>query len=433
MMDKPKVHKRLNQYILADGMPIVFDMEKSQGSFIHDTHSEKNFLDLFSFFASQPIAFNHPKLNTPEFREKIASQALHRPSLSDVYTESFSEAVDVFARVAGKGHFAHYFFIEGGSLGVENALKAAFDWKVQKNLNANRGEKGSKIIHFKKAFHGRSGYTLSLTNTSDPRKFKYFPKFDWPRVSSPAMTFPINEKNQKATQVLQEQAIKEIEQALAQHPHDIAGLIIEPIQGEGGDRHFQPSFFKRLRELADEHEFLLIFDEVQTGFGLTGKMWAFEHFGVTPDLISFGKKAQVAGCASTARINEIPKHVFAESSRINSTWGGNLVDMIRVQRYLEIIEEENMIQNTAHVGEYLLGELQDIASGDDRISNARGRGLMIAFDCQTTEHRDEVAKRMFEHGAIILGCGDKSLRLRPHLDFSKDDASLALDILKKSL
>ena len=432
-MKAANVHSTLSKYILADGMDIVWDVEKSHGSYLYDAKANKEYLDLFSFFASQPIAFNHPKLNTPEFKDKMARHSLHRPSLSDVYTEEFADAVDTFARIAGAGHFAHYFFVEGGTLGVENTLKAAFDWKVRKNIAAGKGEKGRQIIHLQKAFHGRSGYTLSLTNTSDPKKHMYFPKHPWPRVSSPAITFPLNKSNLSQVQALETQTLNEIKQALANNPDDIAAFIMEPIQGEGGDNHFRPEFFQALRDLADAHEFLLIFDEVQTGFGLTGKMWAFEHYGVTPDLISFGKKAQVAGCASTSRIDEIKDHVFAQSSRINSTWGGNLLDMFRVQRYLEIIEEDRLVENAANVGEYLLGQLQDLARSNGKISNVRGKGLMIAFDCKDGSHRDQVAQNMFGHGAIILGCGDISLRLRPHLDFSKEDADTTTTLIAKSL
>ncbi|MCB0271646.1 MAG: L-lysine 6-transaminase [Bdellovibrionales bacterium] len=432
-MNASEVKSTLSKYILADGIDIVWDLDRSHGSQIFDAKSQKSFLDLFSFFASQPIAFNHPKLATKEFKEKLGHFAIHRPSLSDVYTVEFAEAVDTFGRLAIRGHFDHLFFVEGGTLGVENALKVAFDWKVRKNIANGVGENGSKVIHFQKAFHGRSGYTLSLTNTADPRKHMYFPKFDWPRISSPALTFPINEASLAQVTQLEERAIHEIESALQNNPNDIAALIIEPIQAEGGDRHFRTEFLQTLRKLADDHEFLLIFDEVQTGFGLTGTMWAFEQLGVKPDLISFGKKAQVAGCASTSRVDEVEKNVFHESSRINSTWGGNLVDFMRVQKYLEIIEEDGLVQNASLIGEHIVSELRDIAESTGKISNVRGRGLMIAFDLPSTDTRNQVKQTMFNNGAMILPCGEKSLRLRPHLDFTKEDAAQALSIIKASI
>ena len=229
-----------------------------------------------------------------------------------------------------------------------NALKTAFDWKVRKNLAAGKGERGSQIIHFRQAFHGRSGYTLSLTNT-EPMKVAYFPKFDWPRIENPYIRFPEAE-HLAETEAAEARAIAAIEAAVAANPDDIAGLIIEPIQGEGGDLHFRGEFLRELRRLADEHEFLLIFDEVQTGVGMTGRMWCHQHFGVEPDVLVFGKKTQVCGILASRRMDEVEDNVFRLPSRINSTFGGNLVDMVRFGRYLEIIEEEDLVGNAARVG-----------------------------------------------------------------------------------
>jgi len=422
----------LHHYILADGLPIAFDARRSHGPYFVDAKTGESYLDLFSFFATQPIGFNHPKLNTAEFREKLGSLAIHRPSLSDVYTEDYARAIASFAKLAGDSSFQHFFFVEGGALGNENAMKAAFDWKVRKNLAAGRGEKGSQIIHLKHAFHGRTGYTLSLTNTADPKKHMYFPKFSWPRISSPALRFPVTEEIRLETQQLEAQSLSEIRQALEVSPHDIAALIIEPIQAEGGDRHFRPEYLQALRHLADENEFLLIFDEVQTGLGLTGSMWAFQQLGVTPDLVSFGKKAQVGGCISGKRIDEVADNVFRLSSRINSTWGSNLIDLLRMERYLEIIVEDKLIDNVQKVGTYWLEALQAWAKEDALISNVRGRGLMIAFDCPSAQFRDRLRERMFAHHVIVLGCGEKSIRLRPHLDITRDVVDVAMKAFKEA-
>ncbi len=417
--------------MLADGMDLVFDPEKSHGPYIHDARSGKEYLDLFSFFASRPLAYNHPKLKDESYLGKMAKWATDRPSLSDVYTQEFAEFVERFAQFAKRDHFKYFFFVEGGALGVENALKAAFDWKVRKNLAAGRGELGKQIIHFKQAFHGRTGYTLSLTNTDDPRKHMYFAKFPWPRITNPKVRFPLNQTHLEEAQKLEQQAVEEIEKALKEHPHDIAGLLIEPIQSEGGDNHFRPEFLKKLREMADEHEFLLIFDEVQTGMGLTGKVWAWEHFDVKPDLMSFGKKAQIAGCAAGPRLDDVKDNVFHESSRINSTWGGNLLDMIRCTQFIKIIEEDQLVQNAAQVGSYFLQQLQALEKEFDSISNVRGRGLMIAFDLPDGKVRNQLQENLYSQGAIILPCGEKSLRMRPHLDFRKEYVDLTVDFVRK--
>ncbi len=320
----------LSRHILVDGYHVVMDMERSKGSYLYDARSDRPILDFFSCFATLPIGYNHPKMADPEFREALMQAAVTKPSTSDIYTEHFARFVETFSELAiPKTHSDHMFFVEGGTLAIENTLKTAFDWKIRKNLARGKGEKGTKILHFRNAFHGRSGYSLSMTNTADPRKTQYFPKFDWPRLSCPALRFPVTDAVLKDVAAAEETVEREIRAAHAASPDDIAALILEPIQGEGGDNHFRPELFRRLRALADELEFLLIFDEVQTGVGLTGSMWCWQQMGVEPDMFAFGKKTQVCGFASNHRIDDVPDNVFKVSSRINSTWGGNLVDMIR--------------------------------------------------------------------------------------------------------
>ena len=314
-------------------------------------------------------------------------------------------------------------------------MKTAFDWKVRKNFeNGKSDELGKQVIHFKEAFHGRTGYTLSLTNTFNPDKTKYFAKFKWPCITNPKITFPLNNQNLENVKELERQALSEIKQAVSQSQNDIAALIIEPIQGEGGDNHFRKEFFLELRRLCDEHEMMLILDEVQTGVGLTGKMWAYEHFDFKPDILTFGKKTQVCGIMVGNRVDEIKDNVFVVSSRINSTWGGNLVDMVRCQKYLEIIKEENLIKNAEIQGKRLLDGLIDMSEKfPDIITNARGRGLMCAFDLPNPKKRDELKNKLYANNLIIMGCGAKSIRFRPPLIINSEEVDKALEILNKTL
>jgi L-lysine 6-transaminase len=344
-----------------------------------------------------------------------------------------AEFVETFARIARPADMPHLFFVDGGALAVENALKTAFDWKIRKNLAAGKGEKGAQVIHFREAFHGRSGYTISLTNTADPRKHIYFPKFKWPRIINPKLHFPVTASVLAETIALENQAVAQIKHALQRNPEDIAALIIEPIQGEGGDNHFRPEFFVQLRQLADENDFLFIVDEVQTGMGATGKMWAIEHTGVKPDIIVFGKKAQVCGIIVGKRVDEVPDNVFRVSSRINSTWGGNLVDMVRCQRYLEIMEEDRLVENASVMGEALLAGLTQLAAGSDLLSNVRGRGMMLAFDLPDGRSRDIFRGLLLENGLVALKCGERSIRFRPMLDLSPADMENALAVVADSL
>ena len=428
-----KVKETLAKHLLADGFDFVMDMEKSHGSWIHDRLTGKNLLDMFSMFGSASIGYNHPYLM--EKSAWLGKMAVNKPTLADVYSQEFADFMDVFSRVAIPEHLQYAFFIEGGTMGVENAMKACFDWKTRKNFEKGIDLEAGICIHFKQAFHGRSGYTLSLTNTSDPRKYQYFPKFDWPRIINPHLNFPITDENLEETIKNENLALLNITEAIISNPDKVACIIIEPIQAEGGDNHFRDEFFIELRKICDDNEILLIFDEVQTGIGITGKMWAFEHFTAKPDIISFGKKTQVCGVlANKEKFDEIPNNVFKESSRINSTFGGNFIDMLRFQLVLEVIEKENLVENAKVVGEYLLEGLQNLAKKyPEKVSNPRGCGLMAAIDLPSGEQRDKIREVLYEDGLIILACGDRAIRFRPHLNVTKEEIQIALDKIENNL
>lgn len=427
-----EVHDHLRRHFITDGLDLVLDLDGSRGAYLRCARTGRDYLDCFSYYATNPIGHNHPGLADPEFRDRLGRVAVHNPSNSDFYTVEMARFVDTFARFGIPPELPRVFFVAGGAVAVGNALKAAFDWKVRKNLAAGRGEKGSRILHLRDAFHGRTGYALSLTNTEEI-KVAYFPKFDWPRIENPYIRFPEAERLAE-TEAAEARALAQIERALAEHPDDIAALILEPIQGEGGDHHFRGEFFRAVRRLADEREFLLIFDEVQTGVGMTGRMWCYQHFGVAPDLLAFGKKAQVCGVLAGPRLDEVPENVFRLSSRINSTFGGNLVDMVRFGRYLEIIEEERLIENAARVGEHLLAGLRRLAEeSGGRLSAVRGRGLFCAFDLPTTDERDRFLARAYENRLLLLGCGPRTARFRPALSLTEAEADRIVERVAASL
>ena len=423
----------LSRHMLVDGFDIVIDFQQSKGSYIVDAKDGKRYLDFFTFVASSPIGLNHPKMTTPEFLEKLAYVSVNKPSNSDIYTAEQAAFLVTLERVALPDYLPHVFFVEGGSVGVENALKAAFDWKIRKNLaKGYKEERGRQIIHFRQCFHGRTGYTLSLTNT-DPVKTDLYPKFSWPRVHNPAVRFPLNAGNLAQVQRDEELSIQQIKEAFRTNKDDIAAIIIEPIQGEGGDNHFRLEFFQALRQLTDENDAMLIFDEVQTGVGMTGKMWAHNHF-VKPDMLCFGKKMQVCGFMCGKRIEEVQENVFSLASRINSTWGGNLVDMVRAQRYLEIIEEEQLVENARVMGEHLVQGIEALAREfPSHVSNARGRGLFAAFDIATPELRTKVRTKCLDKGLIVLPSGERSIRFRPPLNVSREEIDSGLSIIRESL
>jgi len=431
-VDSKQVRTTLGKHILADGYEPVMDLEKSHGSWLVDERDGTEYLDMFSMFASGAVGYNHPDIEAQ--KERLTLAALYKPTLSDIYNVFYAEFLETFSRIAIPEYLPHTFFIEGGALGVENALKVAFDWKVRKNMAAGKGEKGSKVIHFKQAFHGRTGYTLSLTNTTDPRKTMYFPKFDWPRIDIPKLSFPITDIVLQEVEKNEQLAVDQIKTALTNNQDDVAALIIEPIQGEGGDNHFRDDFFVALRQLCDENEMLFILDEVQTGIGITGKWWAHQHFSVKPDIISFGKKTQVCGLLAGRRVEEVKNHVFSESSRINSTFGGNLVDMVRFQIILEIIEQEKLLENAKTMGEFLLGEMRNLAEEFPAyVTNPRGLGLFAAFDLPSQTERDKVIAGLLKNKLLMLPSGDNAIRFRPHLNVAREDLTTALEIINSTI
>ncbi|BBY22416.1 putative L-lysine-epsilon aminotransferase [Mycobacterium stomatepiae] len=424
-----QVHEVLSRSMLVDGFDFVLDPVQSSGSYLVDARDGRRYLDMFTFFASSALGMNHPALaDDEEFCAELTEAALNKPSNADVYTVAMAGFVETFARVLGDPALPHLFFVDGGALAVENALKVAFDWKSRHNeKHGIDPELGTRVLHLRGAFHGRSGYTLSLTNTK-PVTVARFPKFDWPRIDAPYLRPGADMDAAEAESLRQARA------AFEAHPHDIACFIAEPIQGEGGDRHFRPEFFAAMRELCDAHDALLIFDEVQTGCGLTGTPWAYQQLGVQPDVVAFGKKTQVCGVMAGRRVDEIADNVFAVASRINSTWGGNLTDMVRARRILEVIEADGLFDRAARRGRYLLGRLGELADEfPGLVFDPRGRGLMCAFSLPTAADRDELIRRLWHRGVIVLPAGEVGVRFRPALTVSRAEIDVAITAVRDVL
>ena len=430
MIEPENVKKSLSRHLLTEGFDMILDLDRSEGSWFVDQRNGDRYLDFFSMYASMAVGYNHPILLAA--RDELGRLAVNKPSNSDIYTQAMAEFVDTFSDIGIPKHLTHAFFVEGGALAVENALKAAFEWKTRKNReNGRKNIHGSRIIHFRQAFHGRSGYTLSMTNTFDARKTRFFPRFGWPQVINPKITYPLDAGNLEKVRELEFKALRKIEEVLDRQGPEIAAIIIEPIQGEGGDNHFRSEFLQALRKICDESEILFIVDEVQTGVGLTGKFWAYEHFGINPDILAFGKKVQVCGILASRRLDEIENNVFREKSRINSTFGGGLIDMVRSTHILRIIEEEDLVENARIQGDVLLNGLQALAGEFPHlVSNPRGKGLMCAFDMPDNHMRDRVVSALVREKLLIVGCGIKGIRFRPHLVIREDEVRHGLDIIR---
>jgi L-lysine 6-transaminase len=433
-MTPERVHEALARHVLADGYKLVYDTRASHGSWLVDARSGDEYLDLYTFFASAALGSNPAGLaDDPGFMAVLAEAAANKPANPDMYTTHYAQFVETFARVLGDPALPHLFFVEGGALAVENALKTAFDWKSRRNEAAGRpAGLGGQVLHLTRAFHGRSGYTLSLTNT-EPAKTDRFPKFDWPRIDVPAVRFPVAEHLAEVEQA-EARALGQARAAFEAHPHDIACFLAEPIQGEGGDNHMRPEFLRAMQDLCHDHDALFVLDEVQTGVGLTGTAWAYQQLGLEPDVVAFAKKVQLGGIMAGRRVDEVSDNVFSLSGRINSTWGGGLADMVRSRRILEIIEREGLIDHAAKTGDWLLGELNALGERHAAVvSNVRGRGLMCAFDIRGSDAREIAVRRLREERVIVLPCGEQSIRFRPTLNVTEQELQFGLDALDRVL
>jgi L-lysine 6-transaminase len=412
-----EVHERLAEHLLVDGYRLVLDLERSHGSWLVDARDGREFLDLYTHFASAPLGANPPGIvDDPQFMALLARVAASKPANPDLYTTHLAEFVETFARVLGDPALPHLFFVEGGALAVENALKTAFDWKSRRNEAAGwPPDLGTRVMHLTRAFHGRSGYTMSLTNT-DPAKTDRYPVFRWPRIDVPAVAFPL-EMHLASVEVAEARSLAQARAAFAAHPHDIACFIAEPIQAEGGDNHLRPEFLRAMQDLCRAHDALFVLDEVQTGVGITGTPWAYQQLGLEPDIVAFGKKVQVGGIMAGRRVDEVADNVFRVSSRINSTWGGGLVDMVRSRRLLEIIEADGLFDHAAEAGGYLLEELRNLGERHGGlVSNVRGRGLMCAIDLPDAQLRDQLVAGLRDVRVLVLACGERTVRFRPALN-----------------
>ena len=435
LLDANDVMATLSRHMLVDGYDLVLDLQASHGVWLVDARTRIEYLDLFSFVASSPLGMNPPQLASDDaFMRRLATCAINKPANPDIYTVEYARFVATFARVLGDPALPYLFFIDGGALAVENALKAAFDWKARRQLVRGRApRKDLQVLHLDRAFHGRSGYTLALTSTKAVQT-EFFPTFAWPRIPIPAARFPL-EANLEANRTAERSALDAARAAFDAADDGIACFIAETIQGEGGDNHMRSEFLHAMQQLCRDHDALFVLDEVQVGCGATGEAWAYQHFDLEPDLVVFGKKTQVCGVMGGRRLQEVPDNVFCVSSRISSTWGGNLTDMVRATRILEVIEGERLFDAAARRGAYLLDGLHALAAQFPRaLDNVRGRGLLCAVDLPDGRARDALVHSMFadEH-AIILPCGPRSIRFRPALTIAEGEIDAALERLGRCL
>jgi L-lysine 6-transaminase len=426
-----KLYEAAQSHILRDGIDFVLDPVRSQGATLINALNGKDYINFHGGYRSNALGENHPGFTAQDV-EKIARATINKQAHADIYTADQLQAIETISRLYMRpAGFEKAFFIDGGALAVENALKVALrnhalNLKSAGELTDDRLGKGI-IIGLKGAFHGRSGMTMTLSRT-DPGKSEFMPRWPWPSLAPPH-----GEKEVDA-------CIATLKTLLADHHPNVAGLILEPIQCEGGDRLMPKRFFEALRALADEHNFYLIYDETQTGFYVTGKAFAFQALDLpAPDIVCGAKKSSIGYVFAGQRVLAVEGNAFAASSKINSTWGGHGGDYLVCARKLELIEQLNLTQHIKQLGQQLLEKLVVLCQDYPNFLVApRGVGLLVAADCPSAEIRDALLAECFENRLLLLsggvpGSGPFTLRFGPPLCVTEAELDAGMTRLAQAL
>lgn len=423
---------------------MLTDLRKSTGNFLFDSNGKK-YLDMYGNIGSLPIGYNHYKLKDLKIdNDTIKHLLIHRPALGVNPPMEWEDEIEIFHKNYSPKYLDFMYMGCGcGSGANENAFKAAFIHYARTHfsehrigemlkssiLNEEPGSPKLSILSFEKGFHGRTLGCLSTTRSNPWHKINV-PAFDWPVAPFPDIKYNTAEGD-FVNYVEEYKCLDRTEEILKQNKN-IAAMIIEPIQAEGGDRHASNFYFQELRKLASLYNVTFIVDEVQTGAGSTGKMWAHEYWTqdskvMTPDIITFSKKMQVAGyfCKSEYK-TDTPFQTF-------NTWMGDPFKIILSNHIYKIIQEEKLLENSLDVGQYLMKQLRQLENKTKKICNVRGKGLFIAFDYKNNEPIMDLKNRLIVNGVNIGTCGKNSIRLRPSLTLSRSDADFFLKQLEKSL
>jgi len=452
-------------------LPVAFDPSESVGPYLAAVDRDAaglpyRFLDMGAEIATHAFGENDPDV--------VRAVLDSLPFITDRYAHSEYQTTlslklkAALSRIAPKGTPRH-FIVNTGAEAVENAIKS-----VLLNRVMTTGEKdGGFVVSFEGAFHGRTLGSLAVTHRKKARLG--FPTFDWPHIP-----FPFEEKRSpKATLQREERAVKQlwdllvsgklpkaeksrdtfkremdaIDEFLAKPDQDanavaafvaaqrneltadvlkraqrVAAVLVEPIQGEGGVRVTTARFMRKLRLLTKIYDVPLVFDEVQTGWGATGRLWAHEHFDLPcpPDVVTWAKKAQ----NGVLFVSEELATFFQEEKKFNTTWEGDSTGMVRLLAKIDTLDLEQVCRTgqRARTGlEALAKEHREI------IGNVRGAGVMLAFDVIRPDWRDPLRDRAFRRGLLLLGAGERSIRFYPRYDTEPSAIDEALEILRAAI
>lgn len=425
---------------------LVIDDVASRGPFVVDVDGNV-ILDLFANFALGALGYNHPAVLAVTGTPAFAHAAANPTSTPFVTTPAWFDFIEALrARYAPKG-MSKVFCVDAGGEGVESALKAAFIVHAERRreraglsknpLDASEveqtailGNKGTDavVVSFAGAFHGRGLGPLSATHSKVIHKAD-LPAFDWPTAPFPANRFPL-ERYAEENAAAEASAIDELEAILGRLRGRVAAVLIEPMQSEGGDRHASPAFFRKVQELATAAGAAFILDEVQTGVGMSGTLWAHEQLELPrpPDMVCFGKKMQMGGFFTT------PDFAITQFGRMYQTKNGDRARAMIAEAILRTIVDEGLLERVRTVGARFLAGLEDLAARFPAlVTEPRGRGFLLAFDLPTAAVRDDFLKRALARGVFASYTGSRSVRLRPHLITTEAEVEDALSVFETVL
>lgn len=421
----------LGKYVIATPYPFALDLERCEGMWLVTVDGQRLF-DWAGYYGSKLIGHNHPGLYEQGYVTRLVRAANNKVANPDFLTQECLEYYRMLYRVAPeimRNDNLEVYAVNSGAEAVENMMKYLVAKYNHKQTAQGKPIGNRRFLYFDKAFHGRTVFALNVTQTTDPVATKDFHGLTLNgniKLPFPAFDADASEEENLASA---RRALVQAESALTLMSDEIVGIIVEPIQGAGGHRVAVPEFFQGLSDLAHRHGVYLAFDEVQTGLGATGRMWALDHFDLphAPMAVATGKKFG----SGVVYMRE----PLLDVGVLDSTWGGTLADMVRVVREMEIVESEGLVARAAENGHRLAAGLQRLVEKyRPVISNVRGLGLYQGFTVDTPERKGElvqVAREEFE--LLLLGAGKRSIRTRPNLSVTADEVDHFLDLLDRAI
>ena len=369
---------------------LTIDFKKSHGSYFVDKNSGGEYLDFFNMYSSLPLGYNHPIFDK-EFKEKIEEISYMRMANNVCKSEELLSFIELFKQYTFSDNFH---FTCTGALAVESALKTAMQYKKVDN---------PMVLSVKKSFHGVNswGFTTSRAGITGKR-MEYFPGNNWRDLELDEIITYLETNNLD----------------------NLVAVIIEPIQCTNGDIYLDTDKLKYVKELCSKNDICFILDEIQTGFGTTGKIWYYEYLGFEPDILVFGKKSQVCGIVVSDKYKEILNNPY---QKLDVTFDGELIDVVRATYILKAFEKYNILDNVNSNSKILRKKLES------KVLNYRSIGHLVAFDFKTSQQRDLFVKKCFTYNLLVNKGGINSIRLRPNLFLTKEEISTFIDIFIKVL